>query len=390
MDSISRNAGGMFDAGRRLAQGLCGLGEEVRVFGVEDGHSQADMGAWAPAAAELHRCRFDRRLGYAPTLGAGLHHFDADVVHTQGLWTYTSAAAGGWSRRAGRPECIHPHGMLDPWALKNSAWKKRLVLRLFERRHLQRASCLRALCESELESIRALGLVNPVCIIPNGVDLPEPSAASVREPWMQGQKVLLYLGRLHPKKGLLPLLQAWADLYRAGGLEGWVLAVAGWDQGGHEEELKSQADALALPWLDVRQMPKGSAPLVFTGPRFGEEKDRLYAASEAFVLPSLSEGLPMVILDAWAHGKPVVMTAACNLPEGFAAGAAIEAKLEADDLTVGIRTLLAASDVDRLEMGAKGRQLVRDKFTWGRVAQQMHQVNEWLVHGGAVPDCVQR
>ena len=65
------------------------------------------------------------------------------------------------------------------------------------------------------------------------------------------------------------------------------------------------------------------ASVVFLGPQFGAEKSECYRACDAFILPSLSEGLPMTVLEAWSYAKPVLMTAECNLPEGFAAGAAV-------------------------------------------------------------------
>src|SRR5438094_7691198 len=122
---------------------------------------------------------------------------------------YMSAATLSWHRAHHRPYMISPHGMLDPWAMRNSWWKKRLARVLYEDQHVRKASCLRALCQSEAESMRAFGLRNPICIIPNGIDLPtvvngsdlsiEGQLSEQRKP---GGKTLLYLGRIHPKKGL--------------------------------------------------------------------------------------------------------------------------------------------------------------------------------------------
>src|SRR5260221_10201895 len=121
------------------------------------------------------------------------------LVH--GLWMYPTGVALAWHRRTGRPFVVNPHGMLDPWAVNNSCWKKRFVSFFRENSSLRHAACLRALCESEAGSIRAYGLRNPICVIPNGIDLP---GGSVTLPLPgegrggAGRNVLLYLGRIHP------------------------------------------------------------------------------------------------------------------------------------------------------------------------------------------------
>jgi glycosyltransferase involved in cell wall biosynthesis len=112
-----------------------------------------------------------------------------------------------------------PRGMLDPWALNNSRFKKKLAALVFENSHLRCAACLHALCQSEAKSIRAYGLTNPICVVPNGIDLPwvvEGSELRVESSALQrfaaGRKILLYLGRIHPKKGLANLLKAWKQV----------------------------------------------------------------------------------------------------------------------------------------------------------------------------------
>ena len=98
---------------------------------------------------------------------------DLDVLSVHGLWKYCSVGSQRWHRRTGRPYVVHPHGMLEPWALRNAMWKKRVAALLYENQHLHGAACLRALSEAEAESIRSYGLRNPICVIPNGVDLPD-------------------------------------------------------------------------------------------------------------------------------------------------------------------------------------------------------------------------
>jgi poly(glycerol-phosphate) alpha-glucosyltransferase len=129
--------------------------------------------------------------------------------------------------------------------------------------------------------------------------------------------------------------------------------------------------------------------VVFAGTLFGAEKDNALRCAKAFVLPSISEALPLAILEAWAYGLPVLMTPQCHLPEGFAAGAALKAEPDVESLTQALRTLFSMSESEREEMGARGRRLVQQKFSWPRVAEQMVAVYRWVLGGGPRPDCVQ-
>jgi poly(glycerol-phosphate) alpha-glucosyltransferase len=276
---------------------------------------------------------------------------------------------------------VSPRGTLDPWALANSAWKKRLAGWLYENRHLRGAACLHALCEAEAAAIRAHGLHNPVCVIPNGVDLPG-STTGPRPGWegdrVLGRHVLLYLGRLHPKKNLISLLEAWAAAQRSasGGRE-WRLVVAGWDQGGYEERLRWAATELEV-----------EESVHFAGPQFGEEKHATLCRADAFILPSLSEGLPVAVLEAWAYGLPVVMTPECNLTEGFQASAAIRIGTDAESLARGLAELFEMGESQLREMGKRGRRLVEERFSWPKIARQMKEVYEWVLGGGPRPECV--
>jgi poly(glycerol-phosphate) alpha-glucosyltransferase len=380
--SISRIAGGIFEIERCLAEQLIRKSEiDLRVLGVADQFSDADRDSWWPVEPSTFPSMGPGAFAYAPQLRRALERWQPDIVHLHALWMYTSVATASWSGRRRRPYVVTPNGMLEPWALGNGALKKRLALLLYEWRMLRAAAVLQANTEKELNDIRAFGLSNPVAIIPNGVEVPEPIAAS--PPWRdvlpaEGKK-LLYVGRFHPKKGLANLLSAWQGLRRQspGATNGWSLVLAGWNQGGHEQQLKHCAKQLGI-----------ESDVYFAGPLFGDAKASAYANADGCVLPSLSEGLPMMVLEAWAYGKPVLMTHQCNLPEGFDVGAAIKAQPEKGSLTKGLSELLGASDADRIEMGRRGLELVKRKFTWSKVADDMYQVYRWLVGGGSSPSCI--
>jgi glycosyltransferase involved in cell wall biosynthesis len=380
---MSNRGGGVLDAVHRLAMSLQTDPElRVAVFGLADRRMPMDERGWADASPVALQTRGPEALGYAPELPAALASGNLDLLHVHGLWMHYTYASLGWARATGRPYMISPHGMLDSWALRNSHWKKQLALWLYEERHLRGATCLHALCEAEAEAIRAIGLDNPICVIPNGLDKPE-SAPPGRPGWgdhvPEDARVLLYLGRLHPKKGLINLLHAWADFIHRAGRKGgnWYLAIAGWDQVGHEGELRRLTEQLEL-----------TESVAFIGPMFRADKARCFSSAEGFVLPSVSEGLPMVVLEAWSYGRPVLMTRHCNLPEGFRAGAALEIGTDPAAIHRGLDLFARMSDDQRQAMGGNGRRLCRERFSQERTGDTMREVYRWMLRGGSRPECV--
>lgn len=380
LPSASRRAGGVFSAVSSLCAELTYNGYDLKVFAAEDPDVEADRKAWGTAEMSLRPTRGPDGFAYQPGLIRDLAMARLDVVHLHGLWTYASVASLAWSGGR-RPEIISPHGMLDSWALQNSALKKRVVAALFERRNLMQANALHALCGPEHRSIRAYGYRGPVATIPNGVFLEEGPWSPTRPAWSSdipaGGKVLLFLGRIHPKKGIDRLLQAIA-LWSGAEAAQWHLVIAGWDQTRTQAALFAQAETLGL-----------TQRVHFVGPQLGEQKAATLAAADAFVLPSLSEGLPMAVLEAWAARLPVLMTEACNLPEGLRAGAAIRLDPDPSAMAEALRELGSLSQPALATLGANGRALVEAQFSWGHVACQMGQLYEWVLGGGAPPAFVE-
>ena len=399
LESVSRSDGGIFEAECALQRELSmGQRVQVDVLGMEDRFSSEDASRWLPLKPKAVKVKGPGAFGYSPDLLPALNP-KADLLYAATLWKYPSWAALQWAERTGKPMMVAPHGSLDAWALRNAAWKKRIAAALFKNRQLNKAACLRALCQSEADAFRAYGLTNPIAIIPNGVEIPEgdlkkPEAGNLK-PETGGRKTLLFLGRIHPKKGLPNLIRALKKALdaRRSTLDSpkWQLVIAGWDQGGHEAELIQLCEELKLKVEGRRSSVEGQqseAEVVFWGAAFGKEKEELLRSADAFVLPSFSEGLPMSVLEAWSYGLPVVMTPECNLPEGFAADAAIRIETSAESIAEGLSTLFSMNDADLMTMGAKGRGLVEERFTWKSVAAQMREVYDWMLGGGVAPSSV--
>ena len=413
--SLSRDAGGLFESVRAMGKGLSELGVGVSVYGLRDQNWGRDEKAWDPLRARAFSFIGPRALGWSPEMDAALDEECPDVVALQGLWQYSSIATRRQWRRRGVPYVISPRGMLDKWALANSRWKKALAAWVFENAVLRDAACLHALCESEADAMRAYGLRQRIEVVPNGVELPAEPAGDRRSKIGDrvGRRRLVFLGRIHPKKGLVGLIRAWAALRNSPSairdFAEWELVVAGWDQGGHEGELKGLCGELGLriadrgalmaeqnspatsyslpvtapevPLLDSERSTLDSAEVLFFGPAFEEEKKALLRSAEAFILPSYSEGLPMSVLEAWSYGLPVVMTPECNLPEGFASGAALEIRNSemGNAKWDGLRELIEMPGAQRCAIGMRGRRLVEDKFTWPKVAARMKEIYESLL-----------
>lgn len=386
--SVSTLGGGVAYAVLSLADAMGEMFPDIEVLAFEDGGEEIRKVGRAIVSTFACDGRFP--VPRASGLEIWLRKKEMDLLHTHGLWTYPSQVVPRIAKMKSLPWLVSPHGMLDGWALANARWKKKLAAIWFENRHLGGASCVHALCAAEAESIRAFGLRNPVCVIPNGVELPMglERRAEGRE-----CRMLLFLGRLHPKKGLVNALRAWS---KAGRVD-CRFVIAGWDQGGHEAELKKLCDEIGLAWvsssvaelLDGGAMMNKDGSVCFVGPAFGEMKDRLLRAADLFILPSFSEGLPMAVLEAWAYGLPVIMTDHCNLPEGFERDAAIRTGTDSESIACGLTSALAATDSSLMSMGQNGRRLVERQFTWPRVAAQMKEVYEWVLGGGNAPSCVE-
>lgn len=379
--SLSRLAGGTFTSIMRPTQLLASeYGNDVGIFGISDCYSADDLPSWQPLKPRAFDSVGPRAFGYSLDYCKAVETFSPDIIQVHGIWMYFSQVSLGLVKKRGTPCIISPHGMLDPWAVRNSYWKKRLAGLVYENEHLRRATCLRALCEAEARAIRDYGLKNPIALIPNGIDLPEEKI-DCPPPWQgtieNGKKILLFLSRIHEKKGLPNLLHGWARARQSlpASASGWDLAIAGWDTTGHQDVLeKLRGD------LNLRDS------VHFIGPQFDNEKAAAYRHASAFVLPSYSEGLPMTILEAWAYELPVLMTPECNLPEGFSDGAALQVDTNAESIADGLLRLFEMSDEERISMGLRGQRLVKEKYTWGQVAAQFNALHDYIAGANSPPD----
>lgn len=368
--TLSPAAGGLSVSVPQLAHALARIGAvDANVVGISDPDDPAAARAWAPEV-HSHRRVGPPAFGFGPGVQKMLFRLSPDIVDVQGLWTYASLANLRHHRQHGTPYVVTPRGMLDPWARNRSWWKKRAVRLWFEDAHLAQASCLRATAEMEAEHFRSFGLSNPIAIVPNGVEVPTLLPERVRSE----RRRMLFLSRIHPKKGIEYLLRAWASIEEK--RPEWDLVIAGPDEVGHTTEMKSLAQRLGLQriqWLDAVH---------------GAAKSTLYRSVDCFVLPTHAENFGLVVAEALAHEVPVITTR--NAPwsglQDHGCGWWIDLNESILRTKIEQATLLPQQQL--WEMGGRGRAWMERDFGWDGVAEKMLEVYRWVIFGGTPPSSV--
>ena len=286
----------------------------------------------------------------------------AGVLHLHNIWEPLLVAAGRWANENSIPYVITPHGMLDPWCMQQKKLKKQVALTFGRRRLLQNAKFIHALNEEEVRGIRKLGIENRFEIVPNGISIDTASKQNGDQnfveafPDISDHQFVLFLGRLHFKKGLdilalaaEPFLQRNPD---------WRLVVAGPDDGA-EAEFRSSIKRLGI-----------ENQVVLTGPVFGPLKHSLLSKCSIFCLPSRQEGFSVAILEAMLASKPVVISEHCHFNEVATTQSGIVEKLDAVPISNAL-IRLADSESQRTSMGQNGKSLVKSKYTWNTISQKL-------------------
>ncbi len=348
--SASRLGGGVFEAVVAQAELLRELGAVPVVLALDDAFGAEDQVRFGASEVYRSRVRGPSQFGYAPSLVRLLMAAQLDLLHLHGIWMYPSRAATVWARATARPYLISPHGMLDPWITGRGRWKKALARRGYERPSWRVARRLHALTVREAADIADETGRTDSLVIGNAGPPAQPLKSSLPAPHV------LFISRIHPKKNLGPLVAAWRDLAASGGLPaGSILTIAGWG------ELQDET-AFALDLA-------GAPPSIrFIGPCFGEAKVRELAAARFVILPSLSEGLPMTLLEAWAAGTPTLHSTECNLPEGFAAGAALDCGLDRTAIRACLLEALSMPPERWRAMSEAAQGLASGSFSRERIA----------------------
>jgi glycosyltransferase involved in cell wall biosynthesis len=309
-------------------------------------------------------------LAFYRTLRSAVREDSPDLMHDHGLWLPSNAAAALVAWQTGLPFVISTRGMLTDWALQHNRWKKRLAWVGYQNRVLGQADLFHVTSHEEVDVLRGLGFEQPAAVIPNGVPLPD--ATSSNGPTGEGRRAL-FLSRVHPKKGLPMLLDAWATVRPAG----WTLEIVGPSEDGHRAELEEQARRLGLEEV-----------IQFSGPVADDEKWDVYRRADLFVLPTHSENFGIVVAEALAAGVPALTTTGAPWEdlEHHDCGWWVDPDEQA--LTEALRAAVDADDETRRAMGRRGRRLVEEEYSWSGVAANMTAAYQWLLGDGPRPDVI--
>jgi glycosyltransferase involved in cell wall biosynthesis len=370
-DSLAVRYGGTAAACAQLSNRLAAQGVTVSVVTLEGGGADREWTLDPHVVARRCRVLGPRRIGYAPGLWTVLEPLaPPHVVHLHGLWRMHYVQAARFASRRRIPVILSAHGMLHQAALARKAGLKKLARRAFQDAAIRGARAIHAASDDEADQIRRAGFAGPVAVIPWGVELP-PSPAPPR-PRDIGTRQVLYLGRLHPGKGLETLLGAWARI--GAGHESWRLVLAGYGDRAYRTTLERLAADLGM-----------SRTVTFAGGADGDRRETLFAGASLVVVPSPAENFGFVVPEALARSVPVVATQ--GAPWSALAERACGWWVSADEasLAAALHEALGQTPERLREMGDRGRQLVADRFTWERSAGRMQELYDWACARGPQP-----
>jgi glycosyltransferase involved in cell wall biosynthesis len=314
--------------------------------------------------------RYPGRLGRSSQMRGWLNKVakdgSIDIMHNHSLWMMPNVYSCNAVKNTNVPLIVSPHGTMSEKAMSNGSKAKKVFWPLIQRPALDQVTCFHATAISECEDIRRMGFQQPVAVIPNGIDIPD-----IRTPLRGDLRTLLYLGRLHPIKGLDNLLPAWAAVQNR--FREWQLRVVGPDNKGYLNEMKQLAAKLNLERIE------------FSGPLIGDKKMEAYSEADLFVLPSYSENFGMVVAEALASGTPAIVTQGAPWNGLNTNGAGWWIDIGIDPLVGCLEHALSQTRPSLDAMGLNGRRWMESDFSWDNIAAEMKAAYDWVLSGGSKP-----
>ncbi len=371
--AVGKEAAGPSYSVPRLARALAARGHEVDLIEVGDPpfqrrkemrHSRyAQDFASVPILKSLHFSR-----GYYKAACEMLH--SADLIHNHSIWLMPNVYPAWAAKREGKPLIVSPRGTFSPAALAISPLKKKIFWALAQGPAVRAARVLHATSEQEYADIRAYGLKQPVFIVPNGIDVP------AARPHLKcgNRRRLLFLGRVHPIKGLENLIAAWARIGPR--FPEWDLRLVGPGPDDYVASLQKLAADLAAP------------NVAFAGAVYGDAKNDEYAAADLYVLPSFSENFGMSVAEALANATPSIVTH--GMPWRGVEPRDCGWWVSADEagMADALERTLPLERARLAQMGENGRAWMLESFGWDRIADEMEAVYRWVSRGGEAPATV--
>lgn len=285
-----------------------------------------------------------------------------DLVHVNCCWMPACAFVQQMAQKRNIKVVLTPHGMLEPWLIKRHYWTRKLpALLLYQKAAIQNADCLQATAESEKENLLKLGYNSNIKIVKLGIDA---ESIIMKTSWKKN-KQLLFLSRVHVKKGINYLIEA-ADILRDD-LQGYKILVAG------------EGDADYVASLKQQIMDKGLQDIIqLIGGVYGNKKWELFQTSDFFVLPTHSENFGLAIAESLASGTPVITTVGTPWNDLNSSNAGAWIEIGTQPLVETLRRFLSLSDGELETMGKNGRKLIETKYSAKVMAEEMMKVYDSL------------
>lgn len=304
---------------------------------------------------------------------------DADIYHSHGVWLPSNHWTASAAKKNGKKYVINPRGDLEIYRINYNRWKKlkkKIIWNLYAKKDAQSAACIIATSQQECDAIRTLGITAPVAIIPNGIEMtnfPKEVIHTHRE-----KKIVLFLSRVNPIKGLELLIEAWPKLPE-NLRNNWELHIAGnSDPKDYIHKLEGLITQLGL-----------DDNVKLLGPITGDDKMQKYMNSDLFILPTFNENFGNVIAEAMMCECPAITTknAPWKVLTDDKCGWWID--LSVDNLVKTLIEAMSLTDEERIELGKRSRQCIINHFSSESVAKQTKMVYEWILGLGDKPDFVQ-
>lgn len=368
-ESIDKKDGGPSRSVPILARGLAELGLDVTLMAVETDEMNTHLLDGTSVKLITVPTKTSQN-GYTNLLKQGGY----DIIHSQCIWVPSYHKVAVASRKLSIPLIITPRGTLEPWSLEQRKWKKKLALLLYQRNDLQKATCILATAQMEADHVRELGIKSPIAIIPNGIDISEYKCRPLSEK-STVKKQIVFLSRIHIKKGIEFLINAWQELYEK--YPDWRIVIAGNGEETYIEQLKSLIKEKGVSHC-INIIP----------PVFGDEKHKLYCESSLFVLPSFSENFGMVIAEAMSCGLPCITTTGTPWEELNEKGIGWCIELSHENLVNALTSAIKLGTDTLFDMGQRGSQHIRKTYQYTEVASKNEAVYDWIVNGKGKPNYV--
>ena len=364
ISSLDINAGGPSRSVPMLVKGLAELGVDVTLMTICSENMNVHALEGSTAKLKLLEPSFSQG-----EIAQYLKDEKFQLIQIQSMWELPYHKVMVEARRLGIPYIVTPRGMLEPWSLSQKKWKKKLAWWLYQRNDVQQSVCVFTTAKKEAEHVSELGVTACKAVIPNGI---ETSSYPCKTSVDQVKKQVLFLGRMHVKKGIEILFDAWKRIHAD--YSDWRLLVVGNGEIEYIQSLENRMESLGLK-DSIKVLP----------PVYGNDKIRLYQESALLCLPSFSENFGMVIAEAMSCGTPVITTTDCpwDILNETNTGWCIH--LSVDNLERALREALSMSSAELYDRGQRASQLICDNFDYRSVTRKTLSLYEWLLNGGKKP-----